>query len=140
MIADVRVNCATDYMTLMASKSFSSSVYRYIASFETSESSHPFGIDFSSKFSFHGVDIYAFFGTFDKIMSRPSHKEERFRDKFRSEIMSFVKTGHPATREWMPYPESTALLSEVTQVTNGYHTPQCMFWLRNGFFSYSWIN
>ncbi|WAR24511.1 hypothetical protein MAR_038180 [Mya arenaria] len=35
---------------------------------------------------------------------------------------------------------SREILSENTTVTAGYHTTECLFWLKNGFFSYSWIN
>ncbi|XP_052254793.1 neurotactin-like isoform X4 [Dreissena polymorpha] len=140
MISDLRVICPTDYMTLIASSAFTSNVYRYVATFATSQPSSPFGGSFKSRYAFHGVDSFAFFGTFDKLVNPPSETEILFQNIFREEIMSFVKSGRPKSKDWKPYPASTALVSEVTNVTSGYHTAECNFWLRNGFFSYAWIN
>ncbi|WAR24202.1 hypothetical protein MAR_037871, partial [Mya arenaria] len=52
----------------------------------------------------------------------------------------FVRSGSPKTSDWGTFPGQTALLTDNTTVTTGYHTAQGLVWLWNGVFSYSWIN
>ena len=135
MATDARLTCATDYMSLIAAASFTSPVYRYVATFEPSQVSNR-----GMHYAFHGIDILAYFGILDQRFNQTTTRAIQFGQTLRKEILSFIKTGHPATPEWKPYPMATSLVMEVTDVTNGYHETECQFWLKNGFFSYAWIN
>ena len=135
MSTDARVTCATDYISLIASTSFSSPVYRYVATYIPSETSKR-----GSRYAFHGIDILAFFGTLGESFNKTSPRDLQFQQTLRREIMSFVKSGNPSSSEWRPYPENTSLVSDVVDVSSSYHGTECQFWLRNGFFSYAWIN
>ncbi|XP_033741434.1 para-nitrobenzyl esterase-like isoform X2 [Pecten maximus] len=140
MVSDVRVGCGNDIVALWAAVNTDSPVYRYVVTSVPSVPVRAFGIGSETALSFHGWDGYAFFGTLPEIMVHPSHNDIMFEANIRREIMSFVETGSPYSKDWLPFPESVVLLSDNTKVTSGYHSYQCDFWMQNGFFDYSWVN
>ncbi|XP_021372330.1 uncharacterized protein LOC110462619 isoform X1 [Mizuhopecten yessoensis] len=140
MVSDVRVGCGNDLLALYAAVNTNSPVYRYVVTSVPSAPVSPFGIALDTLLSFHGWDGYAFFGTMQEIMSHPSGNDIMFEANLRREIMSFVESGSPYSKDWHPFPESVVLLSDDTKVTSGYHTYHCNFWMENGFFDYSWVN
>ncbi|XP_060072894.1 para-nitrobenzyl esterase-like [Ylistrum balloti] len=140
MVTDVRVGCGNDIMALYAAINTNSPVYRYVVTSQPSTPVSPFGITSDTAFSFHGWDGYAFFGTLPEIIAHPSDNDVMFEANIRREIMSFVKTGSPYSKDWHPFPDSVALFSDDVTVTSGYHSYQCDFWMQNGFFDYSWVN
>lgn len=140
MVSDVRVGCGNDVMALWAAVNTNSPVYRYVVTSQPSAPVKPFGILSDTVLSFHGWDGYAFFGNLPDVLEHPSTDDILFEANIRREIMSFVQNGSPYSIDWLPFPESVALLSDDTTVTSGYHAYQCNFWMQNGFFSYSWVN
>ena len=132
MVSDIRVNCGNNLLALIAAKTLTSPVYRYV---DTYRPSQPIG---GSIYPFHLHDLYAFFGTSDQYISPLSGSDKRFDKNVRNEIISFVRHGHPLTTSWERYPESTALISENMTMIKEYHGDECEFLLANGFFPYSW--
>ncbi|XP_060072916.1 para-nitrobenzyl esterase-like [Ylistrum balloti] len=140
MVTDVRVGCGNDIMALYAAANTNSSVYRYVITAVPSAPVSLFGAPLDTLLSFHAWDTFAFFGTMQEIMAHPSGNDIMFEANLRREIMSFIETGSPYSKDWRPFPDSVALLSDKTKVTSGYHSYQCDFWMKNGFFDYSWLN
>ncbi|XP_046580393.1 para-nitrobenzyl esterase-like [Haliotis rubra] len=135
LTSDLRAICPMDVVADVADSYFTSFTYRYIA---TQWPSQP--IQGLGRYAFHGWDAIAFFRGIKDIVRNPSQSDLDFTANLRREISAFVKTGEPASRTWKPTKVSTALLGSTTTVTTFYHRDQCSFLLRNGFFSYSWIN
>ena len=140
MISDLRMNCGNDYASLVLAKSFRSRVYRYVMTYVPSI---PFTVEndtFASRYSSHGVDVGAFYGSVGSFISPLSANDLAFQNIMRQEVTSFIKTGSPYTASWGPYPYETALLSGTVDIGSGYHTSECQFWFANGFLAYSWVN
>ncbi|XP_046342036.1 para-nitrobenzyl esterase-like [Haliotis rufescens] len=135
LISDLRVTCPIDVVADVADSYFKSLTYRCVV---TQWPSQP--VPGHGRYSYHGWDSTAFFGTIDKLIPKPSQSDLDFTANLRREISAFVKTGEPASTTWKPTKISTALLGSTTNVTKFYHRDQCTFLLRNGFFSYAWIN
>ncbi|XP_069104639.1 fumonisin B1 esterase-like isoform X2 [Argopecten irradians] len=140
MVTDVRAGCGNDVMALWAAANTKSPVYRYVVTSVPSSPVALFGTPPATLLAFHAWDTYAFFGTMQEIMEHPSSNDLMFEANIRREIMSFIETGRPYSNDWLPFPESVALLSDDTSVTSAYHAYQCDFWMQNGFFDYSWVN
>lgn len=140
MASDIRANCPNDVLALHAASSLQSPVYRYVVTSWPSVPVHPVKLPFPAKYSFHMWDVFAFFGFIPDYIKQPSQSDISFQQMVQREVLSFVKTGSPATGEWGPYPNSVALLGNSTEFTRAYNPVQCEFLLQNGFFSYSWIN
>ncbi|KAL3890269.1 hypothetical protein ACJMK2_002557 [Sinanodonta woodiana] len=140
MTSDVRICCAIDYISFVASETFKSPVYRYvITGWPSKPVKLPF-MEYSARYSMHAIELFGFFGSFDQIIKPLSLSDIEFQNNIRSEVMSFVLDGHPYSSDWLPYPLSVAKVSQSTQVVSSYHPAECSFWLTNGFFSYAWIN
>lgn len=142
MSTDIRVTCGTDYFGVILASGIMSPVHRYVATYYTKDQpAYPFGSDFAVKYAYHGIDIIGFFETMDQALRQsPGLNDRLWEDRIQREVMAFVKTGIPETPEWKRYPDITAELDTTVTAYRGYHTAQCLFWLQNGFFSYSWIN
>ncbi|XP_045205807.2 para-nitrobenzyl esterase-like [Mercenaria mercenaria] len=142
MVTDVRVTCGNDYLATVLAAGFTSPVYRYVATYYTKNHDSTFAYgDIQSNYAFHGIDIYAFFNEMASAMTdTPGPADNAWKDNVQREAVNFVTMGKPATAEWLRYPGTTAELDTDTKVFRGYHTSQCQFWLKNGFFAYSWIN
>ncbi|XP_069132142.1 para-nitrobenzyl esterase-like [Argopecten irradians] len=140
MVSDVRTGCGNDVMALWAAVNTNSSVYRYVVTSQPSKPVRPFGIASDTSLSFHAWDSYAFFGTLPEIIAHPSSSDIMFEANIRREILSFVETGSPYSKGWLPFPGNVAILSDDTTIASGYHAYQCDFWMQNGFFDYSWVN
>ena len=141
MTSDLRMNCGNDYAALILAKSFKSPVYRYVATYTPSVPvAYTLYDTFVASYSAHLLDLYGFYGTMEHLTGVTAESDKNWEKLMRQELLSFMKTGSPHSPSWKPYPETTAILSETTDVSCGYHTWECQFWLANGFFSYSWIN
>ena len=140
MASDVRVNCPTDIMAMYASSTFRSAVYRYVVTSTPSQPVYLGGGSFASLYSFHTWDVLAFFGFIKDYIKPPADKDLRWQQNVRNEVFSFIRYGHPKSISWGSYPSSTANLSSTTNVLTAYNPVECEFWLKNGFFSYAWIN
>ena len=144
MTSDVRVNCGNDYLSLILATSFKSPVYRYVV---THILSNPFAIranaTFLMKFSMHGMDVGGFYKTMADLNAsnkQLSDVDMAYQNIMRQEMTSFITSGRPNSTAWGQFPHKTATISDTVSVVPGYHTAECMFWLANGLFSYSWIN
>ncbi|XP_053406848.1 uncharacterized protein LOC123546538 [Mercenaria mercenaria] len=74
MVSDIKVNCGSNLVALMAAKTFSSPVYRYV---DTNRPSEPFG-DGGSIYPFHTHDVYTFFGYLSSYLSPLSKSDKKF--------------------------------------------------------------
>ncbi|KAH3699303.1 hypothetical protein DPMN_074259 [Dreissena polymorpha] len=135
MVSDIRVNCGNNYLALVAARTLSSPVYRYV---NTNRPSKPFGDGGGSIYPFHTHDVYAFFGSLNQYLSPLSASDTAFEQNMRNEVLSFVRTGHPKTAAWSSFPGSTGLISEVVRTVPEYHQPECEFFFANGLWPYSW--
>ena len=135
MVSDIRVNCGNNLLALVAAKTLTSSIYRYV---DTNWPSQPWGDGGGSIYPFHHHDLYAFFGTSDQYIPTLSESDKNFKKNMRNEIISFVRHGHPLTMSWKRYPQSTALISENVTMIKEYHGEEFEFLFANGFFPYSW--
>ncbi|XP_060582943.1 para-nitrobenzyl esterase-like isoform X2 [Ruditapes philippinarum] len=142
MVTDARIGCATDYLATVLASGMTSPVYRYVATYYTKgHSAKPFGTKYPVNYAYHGIDVFGFFQTMNVVLgAAPESLDTRWENHVQSEILAFVKTGSPATGDWLKYPDVTAELDTETKPFRSYHAAQCEFWLQNGFFSYSWIN
>ena len=140
MSSDVRENCPTDVLATYASSTFTSAVYRYVATYPPSQPVHAGGINFASSYAFHAWDVYTFFGFVKDYIKNPTAEDLQWQQNVRDEILSFVHHGYPKSSAWLPYPAVTANVSSKTSALSAYNPVQCEFWLQNGFFSYAWIN
>jgi carboxylesterase type B len=142
MVTDVRTGCGTDYLATVLASGNKSPVYRYIATYYTKgQSAKPFASKYPVNYAYHGIDLFGFFQTMNVVLgTAPGSLDTRWENRVQSEIMAFVRTGSPATGDWVQYPDVTAELDTETKTFRSYHAAQCEFWLQNGFFSYSWIN
>ena len=95
LASNIRMTCGNDYMSFLAAKSFSSPVYRYIATYRCSKPVYPFGFPFPANYSFHGVDIFGFFESLDIYISQPSDADRAWQANIQREVIAFVKTGRP---------------------------------------------
>ncbi|XP_045188833.2 para-nitrobenzyl esterase-like [Mercenaria mercenaria] len=135
MVSDIRVNCGNNLLALMAAKTFTSPVYRYV---NTNRPSKPFGDGGGSIYPFHTHDMYAFFGYLSSYLSPLSESDKKFEQNMKNEVISFVRHGHPNTTAWRPFPGSTGLISDTVTTIPEYHAAECEFLFANGFFPYSW--
>lgn len=135
MVSDIRVNCGNNLLALVAAKSLTSPVFRYV---DTNRPSKPFGDGGGSIYPFHMHDMYAFFGHLSSYLSPLSDSDKLFEHNMKNEVLSFVRHGHPNTTSWTTVPGSTGLISEVIKTTREYHADECEFLFANGFLPYSW--
>ena len=135
LVSDIRVNCGNNLLALIAAKTMTSPVYRYV---DTNRPSKPWGGSGGSIYPFHTHDLYALFKTSDQYISPLSESDKLFENNVRNEIISFVRHGQPLTSSWKRYPETTALVSENVTIIKEYHGEECEFLFANGFFPYSW--
>lgn len=138
--SDLRVTCPNDVMTAHAAESFKSNVWRYVVTSQPSVPVNAIGVPFASKYSFHMWDYIAFSGFISHYIEKPSASDEAFEQTMTQEILSFVRTGLVKTSAWKPYPASVALFNTSTEVSAGFKSKFCDYWLKNSFFSYAWIN
>lgn len=141
MGADIRLGCPNDHMSNIISAGMKSPVYRYVVTSQPSKPINALGMPFPSSYSLHMWDMFAYFGTIKSYIKPPASSDEQFKDTMRREVLSFVRTGSPSTKGWLPYSRRiTAILSENTSVASNYKLTTCMFWSYNGLASYAWIN
>ncbi|XP_052777949.1 para-nitrobenzyl esterase-like [Mya arenaria] len=140
MVTDLRSTCGNHYLALVMATSFTSPVFRYIAGYAPSIPMKAFGEMLPAQYAFHGIDMFAYYKTMGLMIDNMTDADRQWEVNVQQEVLSFVSTGIPFTADWGMFPGRTAVLSENTTVTAGYHTAECLFWLTNGFFSYSWIN
>lgn len=140
MISDIRANCPNDVMALQASTYFKSPVYRYVVTYWPSSPVHAVGIPFPAKYSFHMLDIFGFFGLMPDYIKTLQTSDLEFQRNIQNEVLTFVKTGHPAFINYSTYPEMTLILTTETGTQNAYNPVHCEYLLMNGFFDYAWIN
>lgn len=140
MVSDARVGCGNDVTALWAAVNTNSSVYRYVTTSRPSVPVWPWGFQTNASLSFSGWDAFAFYGLMPYPIDYPSTSDVMFTANIRREFLSFVETGSPYSKDWLPYPENIALMSSQTTAAAGYHSQQCNFWMQNGFFNYSWVN
>lgn len=140
MVTDLRVTCPKNEVAKNASAGLKSPVYQYVVTNLSSKSVNLFG--FNSTFAFHFWDLVAFFGFPSEFGYQPSGKDKAFMKELRREFGEFINKGNVKDESRKPYPSKTAFFSDsgVEVPTEEYHKKQCDFWLRNGFFSYAWIN
>ncbi|XP_060069433.1 para-nitrobenzyl esterase-like [Ylistrum balloti] len=141
MGADIRVGCPNDFMSGVISLSMKSPVYRYVVTSQPSEPVHVFGEPFPASYSFHMWDQFAYFDTIKDYIKPPATSDRNFQETIQREVLSFVRTGIPSTKDWQSYSHGvTALLSEDISVVSNYKKDTCLFWSLNGLLNYGWIN
>ncbi|XP_035507855.1 uncharacterized protein LOC118320843 [Morone saxatilis] len=119
-----------------------SPVYRYVV---THTPSGPVNVTsgllpFPSRFSFHCLDVVAFFGGLESVLGTPlSDKDRNFQELIRRHLVNFARTGKMKA-EWPEYPAATALLSGNLTVKQDYRADRCRLWRENGLYAYAWIN
>ena len=140
MSSDLRAICPNDVLAQYAASTFTSPVYRYVATYPPSQPVQVAGTNFASSYAFHSWDVNTFFGFVNDYIKTPTAEDLQWQQNIQEEILSFVRHGYPKTTAWLPYPEKTANLSVTTNPLSAYNPVKCQFWLQNGFFSYAWIN
>ncbi|WAR24529.1 PNBA-like protein [Mya arenaria] len=140
LVTDLRVTCGNDYLALVMATSFTSPVFRYIAEYAPSAPMKAFWVTLPARYAFHGIDMFAFYKTTGLMIDNMTDTDRQWEVNVQQEVLSFMQIGRPFTAYLGMFPGQTAVLSENTTVTAGYHTAECLFWLKNGFFSYTLIN
>ncbi|XP_061526535.1 para-nitrobenzyl esterase isoform X1 [Phycodurus eques] len=142
MVSDIRVTCPNNDLAQRAAAALQSPVYRYVVTHTPSGAVNTTSslMPFHSRFSFHCLDIMAFFGGLELLLEGPlSDQDKSFQDLLTQHLVYFAKTGK-MVEEWSPYPSSIALLSSKLLVVNKYSSARCQLWKENGLHAYAWIN
>ncbi|XP_061885604.1 para-nitrobenzyl esterase [Entelurus aequoreus] len=142
MVSDLRVTCPNNDLAQRAAVALQSPVYRYVVTHTPSGPVNTSAglIPFNSRFSFHCLDIVAFFGGLDFILETPpSDQDKQFQDLITRHLVHFARTGKMED-SWPDYPAATALLSSSLVVANNYSAARCQLWKDNGLEKYAWIN
>ena len=141
MTSDLRVTCPNNQLALRAAAGLESAVYRLVVTSWPS-SPVPLWVDWSPKYAFHGWDTLAIFDLFQvALASEPTEADEGFRRQMQELVVEFVESGQPSTStSWLPFPQTTALISHSINYVTQYHQEQCDFWINQGFLPYDWIN
>lgn len=148
LASDIREVCPVEYLVMTASKRFQRShIYRYIVThtpsgqvtIPTIPQSHD-----GPQYSFHMWDLIAFFGYPKPFKYRPA-LADTFSQSLRTEFQHFVYYGKVKNPNWknhLSHSNNTALFGKhgLSILPNVYHRKQCLFWLKNGFAKYAWIN
>ncbi|XP_051919900.1 para-nitrobenzyl esterase isoform X1 [Hippocampus zosterae] len=142
MVSDIRVTCPNNDLAQKAAAALRSPVYRYVVTHTPSgavNTTIPL-MPFHSRFSFHCLDIIAFFGGLELVLGKPlSYLDKSFQDLVTQHLVNFAKTGKMVDG-WSAYPAATALLSSKLLFVNEYSAARCQLWKENGLFAYAWIN
>ncbi|XP_061671612.1 para-nitrobenzyl esterase isoform X2 [Syngnathoides biaculeatus] len=141
MVSDIRVTCPNNDLAQRASAALQSPVYRYVVTHTPSRPVNTTSslMPFDSRFSFHCLDIMAFFGGLEFLLSEPlSDQDKSFQDLLRQHLVYFAKTGKMVD-EWSSYPSGTALLSSKLFVKK-YSPARCQLWKKNSLYAYARLN
>ncbi|KAJ8252000.1 hypothetical protein COCON_G00213120 [Conger conger] len=140
MVSDLRVTCPNNDLASRAARALRSPVYRYVVTHTPSKEANTSPlIPFSARFSFHGLDILAFFRGLRGELGQMSPADQSFQDIITTNFVDFAKTGKmPDT--WPQYPSHMALLSSNFTVIQNYSSARCILWEEKGFFPYAWAN
>uniref|UniRef100_A0A3B3Y008 Carboxylic ester hydrolase n=1 Tax=Poecilia mexicana TaxID=48701 RepID=A0A3B3Y008_9TELE len=142
MVSDIRVTCPNNDLARRAAAALSSPVYRYVVTHTPSGPVNTSSglLPFPSRFSFHCLDVLAFFGGLDRFLAKPLSPQDRsFQQLFTHHLVNFAKTGRMAAA-WPEYPSAIALLSEKLEVKKNHSFTRCELWEKNGLFAYAWMN
>ena len=115
-------------------------IFRYDVTSRPSRPIHVMHFPFTSKYSFHLWDMYAFFDEIEYWMEgkTPAESDRVFRRLLQTNVMSFIYTGKPLASQWEEYP-TTALISDTLLYSDYHKQEKCDFWLSSGFFNFSWV-
>uniref|UniRef100_A0A1A8EXU2 Carboxylic ester hydrolase n=2 Tax=Nothobranchius korthausae TaxID=1143690 RepID=A0A1A8EXU2_9TELE len=138
MVSDIRVTCPNNDLARRAADALSSPVYRYLVTHTPSGPVKPSNslLWFPSRFSFHSLDILAFFGGLELLLDNLSDEDRSFQKLITQHLVYFTKTGK---MDWPEYPSATALLSSNLTFQSPTST-RCDLWKENGLFAYAWMN
>ncbi|MED6247677.1 hypothetical protein ATANTOWER_012554 [Ataeniobius toweri] len=142
MVSDIRATCPNNDLAWRAAEALSSPVYRYVVTHTPSGSVNTsYGLlPFPSRFSFHSLDVLAFFGGMDLFLPKPlSDQDQGFQDLFTHHLVNFAKTGKMEAA-WPEYPAAIALLSDSLEVKPKFLSTRCELWRKSGLFAYAWMN
>uniref|UniRef100_A0A1A8MWC8 Carboxylic ester hydrolase n=2 Tax=Nothobranchius pienaari TaxID=704102 RepID=A0A1A8MWC8_9TELE len=140
MVSDIRVTCPNNDLAQRAADALSSPVYRYVVTHTPSgpvKTSNSL-LRFPSRFSFHSLDILAFFGDLGLFLDNLSADDRSFQKLITKHLINFAKTGKMG-KNWPEYPSGTALLSSSLTFQIPAST-RCDLWKENGLFAYAWMN
>ncbi|XP_029001168.1 para-nitrobenzyl esterase [Betta splendens] len=142
MASDIRVTCPNNDLAERAAAALHSPVYRYVVNYTLSGPVNSSGdlLPFPSRFSFHCLDILAFFGSLDFTLGKPpSDQDLSFQRLITHHLVNFARTGK-MEKEWPEYPSATALLSDHLTAAQNYSAERCRLWKENGLYAYAWMN
>uniref|UniRef100_A0A1A8CN07 Carboxylic ester hydrolase n=1 Tax=Nothobranchius kadleci TaxID=1051664 RepID=A0A1A8CN07_NOTKA len=140
MVSDIRVTCPNNDLAQRAADALSSPVYRYVVTHTPSGPAKTSNslLWFPSRFSFHSLDILAFFGDLELFLDNLSEEDRNFQKLITKHLVNFAKTGKMEA-DWPEYPSATALLSSNLTLQIPAST-RCDLWKENGLFAYAWMN
>ncbi|XP_070712330.1 para-nitrobenzyl esterase [Pempheris klunzingeri] len=142
MVSDLRTTCPNNDLARRAAAALDSPVYRYLVTYTPSGPVNTSSdlLTFPSRFSFHCLDVMAFFGGLEDALGKPlSDGDKSFQALITRHLVNFAKTGK-MDDEWPEYPAATALLSDSLKAVQDYSAARCQLWRDNGLFAYAWIN
>nr|KAG5710474.1 hypothetical protein BaRGS_022292 [Batillaria attramentaria] len=139
LVTDIRATCPVHVLANVTSSHFRSPVYRGIVTASPSQPVNAFNIS-SARYAFHCWDAFTFFGDFGALGFQPQTKDLDFQRMLRQQVITFARDGRPESPVWQTYGTCTALISDHVFPEDHYNRDKCDFWLREGFFSYAWIN
>lgn len=142
MVSDLRVTCPNNDLARRAAAALRSPVYRYVVTYTPSRAVNKTNglLPFPSRFSFHCLDVVAFFGGLEDVLGGPlSPLDKDFQDLITQHLVHFAKEGKMEAK-WPEYPAGTALLSQGLSVVQNHSAERCRLWQDNSFYPYAWIN
>ncbi|XP_066556696.1 para-nitrobenzyl esterase [Amia ocellicauda] len=140
MVSDLRVTCPNNDLARRAASALKSPVYRYVVTYTPSREVKTSSLlPFPSRFAFHALDAFGFFGTLQSILGQSSREDLDFQRVVKTNFIEFAKKGEMPS-DWPRYPTQTALLSNNLSLSKAFSSERCQFWKDRGFYSYAWIN
>ena len=139
MVSDMRAICPMDAVAKVVENYFDSPVYRYVMTYTPVKNITMQNM--TKNYAFGGLDMYSFFGSYDKISGYASVGDSDLTKYLRDVVSKFAK-GQQLEPEWDTFPGKTNIISERSRVLKDYYkSDECAFFQRNGFFpDFAWMN
>ena len=108
-----------------------------------------FDPEWVGRYSLHALDMFAYVDTMGMFMPHggPDGTDRDFAALIEDNALSFIRSGRPADERWRTasrakngVKDCVALVGREMSFVARWRPDKCDFWLRSGFWEYSWQN
>ena len=128
---DIRQTCLANKYAYLSAQHQQSEVYRYVVTYKPGSPRVDTGDNFHAAYASHGLDIMAFFQTFeDTLRDNLSDADKDFQHNIINNVLSFVRKGQLDRWRWKTAMNTTALIGSDIRftTTREYNHAQCEHW------------